>query len=84
VLRRHGFEDDAGAEGLELSDGPLTLTIGVVPDDTVATQVLVAALLRSVGSRMLKPRSSLGQIAKARSSNATASRRLAGSSTASS
>jgi hypothetical protein len=40
VLRRDGFEDDAVAEGLELGDGPLTLAVGVAPDEVVATQVL--------------------------------------------
>ena len=38
-VRRHGFENDAVAEGLELGDGPLTLTSGVAPDEVVATQV---------------------------------------------
>jgi hypothetical protein len=45
VLCRHGFEDDAVAEGLELGNGPLTLTICVAPDDVVASQVLVVAVV---------------------------------------
>jgi hypothetical protein len=44
VLRSDGFEDDAVAEGLELGDGPLTLVLGVAPDEEVATQVLVVAV----------------------------------------
>jgi hypothetical protein len=36
VLHRHRFEDDAVAESLELGEGPLTLTIGVAPDEVVA------------------------------------------------
>jgi hypothetical protein len=34
---------------LELGDGPLTLTIGVAPDEVVATKVLVVA---AVGEQM--------------------------------
>jgi hypothetical protein len=49
VLRRHGFQDDAVAEGLELGDRPLTLAVGVAPDEVVATQVLVVAV---VGEQM--------------------------------
>jgi hypothetical protein len=40
VLGGEGFEGDAVAEGLELGDGPLTLAVGVAPDEVVATQVL--------------------------------------------
>ncbi len=49
VLRRHGFQDDAVAEGLELGDRPLTLAVGVAPDEVVATKVLVVAV---VGEQM--------------------------------
>jgi len=45
VLRRHGFEDDAVAEGLELGDGPLPLALDVAPDEVLATQVLVVAVV---------------------------------------
>ena len=45
VLRRRGFEDDALAECLELGDGPLPLAIGVAPDEVVAAQVLVVAVV---------------------------------------
>ena len=45
VLRRHGFEDDAVAEALELGQGPLTLAIGVAPHEVVATQILVVAVV---------------------------------------
>ena len=36
-VSRHGFQDDAVAEGLELGDGTLTLAVGVAPDEVVAT-----------------------------------------------
>jgi hypothetical protein len=39
------FEDDAVAEGLELGDGPLPLALGVAPDEVVAAQVLVVAVV---------------------------------------
>jgi hypothetical protein len=45
VLCRQGFEGDAVAEGLELGDGPLTLAIGVAPDEVVAAQVGVVAVV---------------------------------------
>ena len=45
VLGRQGFEDDAVAEGLKLGDGPLPLALGVAPDEVVATQILVGALV---------------------------------------
>jgi hypothetical protein len=45
VLRRDGLEGDAVAEGLELGDGPLALAIGVAPDEVVATQILVVAVI---------------------------------------
>jgi hypothetical protein len=45
VLGGEGFEDDAVAEGLELGDGPLTLALGVAPDEVVATKVLIVAVV---------------------------------------
>jgi hypothetical protein len=45
VLGSEGFEGDLVAEGLELGDGPLTLAIGVAPDEVVTTQVLVVAVV---------------------------------------
>ena len=45
MLGGEGFEDDAVAEGLELGDGLLTLAIGVAPDEVVATQVVVVAVV---------------------------------------
>jgi hypothetical protein len=43
----HGFEGDAVAEGLELGDRPLTLAIGVAPDEVVATTSWLPPLLVS-------------------------------------
>jgi hypothetical protein len=45
VLRGEGFQDDVVAEGLELGNGPLPLALGVAPDEVVATQVLVVAVV---------------------------------------
>jgi hypothetical protein len=44
-LRRHGFQDDAVAEGLELGDGPLPLALGIAPGEVVASEVLLVAVI---------------------------------------